>query len=103
MTKPVKTAEFPGASFSRRSGTQRYKESHFGAEALAAVGPDLTAGALNHVLDDRQSQAGAAQASAAGLVNTVEPFEDVGQVFGVDADTIVPDHDPDLSAFLFSA
>ena len=45
------------------------------------------------VLDDGQAEARAAELLGPGLVDDVEPLEDVGQVLGVDADARVRDLD----------
>ena len=54
---------------------------------------DLAADRLHQVLDDRQTQPGAAELAAARLVDAVEPLEDARQVVARDADAGVGDLD----------
>ena len=46
---------------------------------------------LDYGPGDGQTQAGAAQATAAGLVGAIEAVENVGKVCGVDADSSIGD------------
>src|ERR1700728_3359093 len=61
------------------------------AARLLALDRKLGAMALQHVLDDRQTQAGTAGTAAAAGIDAVEPLGQPGNVFRGDADTGVGD------------
>ena len=62
---------------------------------------DAAAVDLGDVFDDGEAEAGAAHFPAAGAVDAVEAFEDSGEVFGGDAETVVGDFEEDVAVFGF--
>src|SRR4051812_30577489 len=80
----------------RRPGRQQHVEGRAAAE-LAVEGDGAVHG-LDQVLDDRESEAGAAAIARASGVYPIEALEDTGRVLGRDPRSAVLDRDPHLVA-----
>ncbi len=86
-----------------RAASGRFRQVDRKGAALAerAVDGDAAVVGLHDVLDDRESQAGASQLSAAGPVDAIEAFEDPREVFLGDPRPVVGDADRDLAVARF--
>ena len=79
---------------------QWQREVEGGAAAQFAFCPDASAVGQDDVLDDGQTEAGAARLARARFINAIEALEDAGEVFAGDAGAEVADGELDLGGDL---
>src|SRR5450756_2054468 len=91
------TARFAESEVKRTRSGEWQMDPESAPLAESALHGDAAPVSLSDVLDDRQTEPGAAEVAAARLVDPIEALEEPGQVLARHADTVVAHADVDLA------
>ena len=96
MRERNRHSQRPGFGQSHTFAIDRQPDAHAGALADAAADVDFAAMQPHQAFDDRQSEAGSAMAAVIGGARLEIRLADAGEIFLVDADAVVFDHERDV-------